>query len=293
MLNTIKLINVGPHKNREFSFTDGKNIIIGKNGSGKSTIFTAIGIALFAYNDNSLKHIVNKNAETATIKLEFGGYTIIRDFGADSYYSLREGETEIANGRDQIIPYLQKILKLRVNPQIAFPNLIGVSQGTLRSLFLISPKGRKEVFDRLLGAYEYEHAWKGLKNSYGRNLLYDTKQTERDLITEINTLKNTRVTDLKASIKENKENLSSAQQKLILLNLQHENNKINLEQALQYTIECSKLNQIAANTEKLVAKIADIETTTPRRNLLEKNYTEHIIELEEYADAKIDWVNKI
>lgn len=47
MLKTIKLTNFRSHEDTLIEFTPGLNVIVGENGSGKSSIFQAIGVGLF------------------------------------------------------------------------------------------------------------------------------------------------------------------------------------------------------------------------------------------------------
>ena len=47
---SIHLKNIKPHRDRELNFVGGINVLSGNNGVGKSTIFEAIGYALFGVN---------------------------------------------------------------------------------------------------------------------------------------------------------------------------------------------------------------------------------------------------
>lgn len=53
LINKIKLNNIAVYKNQEFIFSNNTNIIIGENGYGKSTLYSAIKIGL--YGDKSTK----------------------------------------------------------------------------------------------------------------------------------------------------------------------------------------------------------------------------------------------
>ena len=46
-INRVILENYRVHKKREFEFTKGINLVLGKNGAGKSSILEAIGLTLF------------------------------------------------------------------------------------------------------------------------------------------------------------------------------------------------------------------------------------------------------
>ncbi|MDD4479289.1 MAG: AAA family ATPase, partial [Mesotoga sp.] len=46
-LHSVELENFRNHENSLYEFDKGVNLILGKNGSGKSSIIEAIGLALF------------------------------------------------------------------------------------------------------------------------------------------------------------------------------------------------------------------------------------------------------
>ena len=49
MIAKIELENVTTHKNTTIEFQDGLNVLIGQNGSGKTTILNMIGYNLFDF----------------------------------------------------------------------------------------------------------------------------------------------------------------------------------------------------------------------------------------------------
>ena len=46
-IERVELKNIKPFVERSFDFADGVNVLCGMNGAGKSTVFEAIGYALF------------------------------------------------------------------------------------------------------------------------------------------------------------------------------------------------------------------------------------------------------
>ncbi|NJL44449.1 MAG: AAA family ATPase [Nitrosarchaeum sp.] len=67
---SIKLTNFKIHSQAEFNFSDGVNALLGKNGSGKSSIVDAIGIGLFNAN-TSLSEFITYGQVTAKITINF------------------------------------------------------------------------------------------------------------------------------------------------------------------------------------------------------------------------------
>jgi DNA repair exonuclease SbcCD ATPase subunit len=108
MITNISLINFRSHINTAFDFEPGVNVIVGPNGSGKTSILLALQAALFGSRPLPLKHMVNRGASTAWIKVTLdNGTSIARAFGEESSYHIVKGEHVIATGAKECEAKLQ------------------------------------------------------------------------------------------------------------------------------------------------------------------------------------------
>lgn len=111
MISAIQLLNFGKFKGKEFELSDSATVFLGKNESGKTTIFDALRLAVgskfLTANQEPKKSILSRYGETC---LE--GYNILGktpDLSKDSApqfvhcVSLREGELEFAFNNDKLI----------------------------------------------------------------------------------------------------------------------------------------------------------------------------------------------
>ena len=99
ILCNLELTNFKKYTHKTFAFEEGLIGIIGKNGSGKSTIFEAILFALYGElrNKGSKELIRNSNVSdkevvSVTLQFEFDGatYKVMREF---------RGKNLVANGK--------------------------------------------------------------------------------------------------------------------------------------------------------------------------------------------------
>ncbi|WP_000622213.1 AAA family ATPase, partial [Leptospira interrogans] len=111
MISAIQLLNFGKFKGKEFELSNSATVFLGKNESGKTTIFDALRLAIgsrfLTASQEPKKSILSRYGETC---LE--GYNIlgkVPDLSKDSApqfvhcVSLREGELEFAFNNDKLI----------------------------------------------------------------------------------------------------------------------------------------------------------------------------------------------
>lgn len=162
----LELINFRSHTNTTIEFTNGVNIILGRNGSGKSSIQHAIGVALFNSKHIPLKNLVTHGAESSTIIVKFKLdkiYTISRTFGKSSGTTLaNEDGLAVANG-NECYDYIKKLMGISVPLDTFYQNIIGVNQFNMTSLFMLNASTRKQLINEILGISKYKKAWTNLR----------------------------------------------------------------------------------------------------------------------------------
>jgi len=80
MLHSLKTKNFKKLADREFTFSEGLNVITGDNGAGKSTLTQAIAFALYGVKaiPGKSEHLPTWGASDVEVQLEVNGYTIVR-----------------------------------------------------------------------------------------------------------------------------------------------------------------------------------------------------------------------
>lgn len=177
---SVHLKNIKSHRDREFTFSPGINVLSGSNGSGKSTIFEAIGYALFGV---SAQDFVSKADRFLTIGTKKGEisvvfepapgemYRVTRTVGAAGKWLLareNDGSFEIeehANAQETE-DRIATLLGLATGRSLAdqFKLVIGPFQNDFLGPFVIKqPTKRQDAFDEILGIDTWRKTFDGTK----------------------------------------------------------------------------------------------------------------------------------
>jgi exonuclease SbcC len=164
----IHLKNIKSHRDTELSFSPGINVLTGPNGVGKSTVFEAIGYALFGVDAQkfvgNVERFISIGAKKGEITVEFaldGGdrYRVSRTVGAGSRWLLSHevgGDFEVEDHKDasETEERLRKLLGLDNGRPLAeqFELVIGPFQNEFLGPFTLrQPARRRDAFDAILG----------------------------------------------------------------------------------------------------------------------------------------------
>ncbi|MFO7812866.1 MAG: SMC family ATPase, partial [Pelovirga sp.] len=165
---SIHLKNIKSHRDTELTFSPGINVLSGPNGVGKSTIFEAIGYALFGVDAQSFVGNVDrfvtigaKRGEIAVVfqRADTERYRVSRTVGTPSKWLLAKevgGAFEVEEHKDskETEGRIKELLGLRSARSLAeqFELVIGPFQHDFLGPFVIKqPSRRRDKFDEILG----------------------------------------------------------------------------------------------------------------------------------------------
>jgi exonuclease SbcC len=178
---SIKMKNIKSHRDKEFVFSSGINVLSGPNGIGKSTIFEAVGYALFGVdardfvgNIDRFVTIGEKKGEVSVV-FQPGDeetYQASRTVGSNSKWLLARmvGETfevEDHANAEETQARIKELLGLDNGRSLAdqFKLVIGPFQNDFLGPFVIKQATkRQEAFDEILGIDAWRKTYKGSKS---------------------------------------------------------------------------------------------------------------------------------
>lgn len=151
IIRKLKLQNFGVHKNLDID-TQGKRIIglLGKNGSGKSTILSAIKYAFTSEITGTIESNLRSGSKTGSVELEFlynnETGSIKRTIGKSSKAELIWKGTRITVKKD-IENALLEVLGV---DKKSLSSAVFLSQGSLNNLLFGSDSDREELFIKVM-----------------------------------------------------------------------------------------------------------------------------------------------
>ncbi len=177
-LLSIHLVNIKSHRDTELLFSPGINVLSGANGAGKSTVFEAIGYALFGVDASdfvsNVKRFLSIGAKSGKISVTFQSdrgeiWQVSRTVGSSSKWLLakKSGESFEVEEHARIEETATRIAGLlglangRPLPD-QFKLVIGPFQNEFLGPFIIRQSTkRQEAFDEILGIDTWRKSYKG------------------------------------------------------------------------------------------------------------------------------------
>lgn len=177
---SIHLKNIKSHRDTELVFSPGINVLSGPNGVGKSTVFEAIGYALFGVDARDFVSNVDRfltiGAKRGEISVTFSAsdgdsYRVTRTVGTPATWRLAKGmggifEVEDHAGSEETEERIRELLGLSRGRSLAeqFKLVIGPFQSEFLGPFVKKQTAkRKEDFDEILGIDSWRKTFDGTK----------------------------------------------------------------------------------------------------------------------------------
>ena len=172
ILTSLHMQNYKKYKEYTLEFNEGLTGIIGRNGSGKSTIFDAITFALYGDVRGEKETIRHARAD----EKEIVAVTLIFEIDGKSYKVTREmrGKTLVAkaylyDGDDALVAQSSKgvtfeVVKLIGMNKEAFMHTVFASQKELTALSGLKNEDRKKIIRKLLGLEKKDSIEKEIKS---------------------------------------------------------------------------------------------------------------------------------
>lgn len=177
---SIQLENIKSHRDTVIAFAPGINVLSGPNGVGKSTIFEAIGYALFGVDARDFVSNVDRFISIGERRGKIGvtfvtnqgdTYRATRTVGTPANWRLareRDGEFEIEDhaGMEETEARIKELLGLTGGRSLAeqFKLVIGPFQNEFLGPFVQKQQTkRKEAFDEILGIDSWRKTFDGTK----------------------------------------------------------------------------------------------------------------------------------
>ncbi|WP_405345081.1 SMC family ATPase [Fusobacterium vincentii] len=264
IIKKVQLENYRSHSNTTVEFTKGINLILGKNGRGKTSILEAISTVMFNTKDRSGK-------ETGKSYIKFGEKSskVDIDFIANDgrEYNLK---TEFFKTKPKkqtlkdmigseydgdIQEKLEELCGIKKDFEETYENIVIAKQNEFINIFKAKPKDREEIFNKIFNTQIYKEMY----DSFLKEAVDKYKSEKENLDSKINSLKENM---------ENKEQIT---------------NFLKEEEIIKNTLN-KDFSKTTETINKLSNEIKDYETTEIELNNLVKNIKDEENKIKKYLN---------
>jgi exonuclease SbcC len=279
-INSVELENFKTHVKSKIDFSKGLNLILGRNGAGKTSILQALGFALagIKWEGNYKDFITNFNdSDFATVKISFTArdgmeYSVVRKIDErHTTWDLLSSNGVVWKSQSDVTNVLKSLTGIDGKLEDVYKRIITAHQNDMTSVFSMQASKRKKFFDELFNT----HIYKEISQKEVKVYLDEMEKAEIKLDTKCD------------SLKEDVESLKDVESAL----------KIALKELKETEKKVDKIRQEKKQKEEELKKIEDVHKKLEffeRKKLEEEGKLEEIrkrmeeleYRLKKAADAK-------
>lgn len=172
ILEELELKNFRSHKDTRVRFNEGITVIVGDNGSGKTSILEAVGFALFRETPSRVRmdELVRRGGEKEGMRISLVFSADGRRYRVTRSYSEGRSGAMLYDGQGRVISAGEKSRqttkeierRVRMDSKL-FTNAIYIRQGQIDALLTADARERKELIGKLIGTQELEKAFVNMR----------------------------------------------------------------------------------------------------------------------------------
>lgn len=280
IIKRVKLENYRSHSNTTVDFSKGVNLILGKNGKGKTSILEAISSVMFNTKDRSGKetgkNFIKFGEKSGKIEIEFTANDGREYIFKTEFFKAKPKKQTLTdvNGLDcegDIQENLEELCGIKKGFEETYENIVIAKQNEFINIFKAKPKDREEIFNKIFNTQIYKEMYdsflKEATDKYIKQIDYLSKDID--------------------SLKENMENKEEISK--LLKDEETLKEKLNMDFSKTTEISTKLSNEIKdyetteINLKNLISNIQDEEEKLKKySNLLKEN----IIEAKKAKKAK-------
>ncbi len=280
IIKRVKLENYRSHSNTTVDFSKGVNLILGKNGKGKTSILEAISSVMFNTKDRSGKetgkNFIKFGEKSGKIEIEFTANDGRDYIFKTEFFKAKPKKQTLTdvNGLDcegDIQENLEELCGIKKGFEETYENIVIAKQNEFINIFKAKPKDREEIFNKIFNTQIYKEMYdsflKEATDKYIKQIDYLSKDID--------------------SLKENMENKEEISK--LLKDEETLKEKLNMDFSKTTEISTKLSNEIKdyetteINLKNLISNIQDEEKKLKKySNLLKEN----IIEAKKAKKAK-------
>lgn len=279
ILISLNLENFKRYKSKSIEFGQGLVGIIGKNGTGKSSIFEAILFALYGEMKQrgwkeSIRnaYVTTKDVVSCELIFEFEGieYKIVREFRGKNLSAnaklYKNEELQVSGARE----VTNSVIALTKMSKDAFMHTLFASQKELTSLSSLNNENRKKMIRKLLGLEKIDFVEGVLKDKI-LDLKKDIKFSAGNLISS---------DELKDKQEDKEKNILQKDEFEKEIVLKNKELKELLEQVRVIKVELSKLQEVKDKKQKLFSSLEILKNSINSNKTNQDKLTLDLQELE-------------